>query len=137
MTRNPVKLISEGFSPVPSLEAYDAVQVSAVEEFGGGTGGAGLDAIGVLVFDEGPLPEGIGLDRDALGRAGFEAKAGQTLMLPQPGHSLIIVVGGGPEPEATDATLRDAGAAFVRAVKKATTEFSRKDAAPAQTQGNR
>ncbi|RXZ45816.1 leucyl aminopeptidase family protein [Agromyces binzhouensis] len=121
MTRNPVKLISEGFSPVPSLEAYDGVRVSAVDEFGGGTGGAELDAIGVLVFDEGDLPEGIGLDRDALGRAGFEAKAGQTLMLPQPGRSLIIVVGGGPEAEATDATLRDAGAAFVRAVKKATT----------------
>ncbi|MFC9917314.1 leucyl aminopeptidase [Agromyces binzhouensis] len=121
MTRNPVKLISEGFSPVPSLEAYDGVRVSSVDEFGGGTGGAELDAIGVLVFDEGDLPEGIGLDRDALGRAGFEAKAGQTLMLPQPGRSLIIVVGGGPEAEATDATLRDAGAAFVRAVKKAAT----------------
>jgi leucyl aminopeptidase len=121
MTRNPAKLIPEDFSPIPSLEAYDAVTVVAVDEFGGGTGGAGLDAIGVLVHDDGPLPEGIGLDREALKRAGFEAKAGQALLLPQPGRTLIIVVGGGPQPDTTETTLRDAAAAFVRAVPKAAT----------------
>ena len=121
MTRSPHKLIAEDFSPVPSLAAFDAVEVVAVDEFGGGTGGAGLDAIGVIVHDEGPLPEGVGLDRDALKRAGFEAKPGQTLLIPQAARTLIIVVGGGSAAEATEATLRDAAAAFVRAVPKAAT----------------
>ncbi|MEI5585147.1 MULTISPECIES: leucyl aminopeptidase [unclassified Agromyces] len=119
MTRSPHKLIADDFSPVPSLDAYDAIEVAAVDEFGGGTGGAGLDAIGVVVHDAGPLPEGIGLDRDALQRAGFEAKPGQTLLIPQAGSTLIVVVGAGPADDATDAGLRDAAAAFVRAVPKA------------------
>ncbi|HEX6954282.1 MAG TPA: M17 family peptidase N-terminal domain-containing protein, partial [Agromyces sp.] len=121
MTRSPHKLIPDDFSPVPSLAAFDAVEVVAVDEFGGGTGGAELDAIGVIVPDEGPLPEGVGLDREALKRAGFEAKPGQTLLIPQAGRTLIIVVGGGPAAELTDAALRDAAAAFVRAVPKAAT----------------
>lgn len=119
MTRSPNKLIPAGFSPVPSLDAFDTVEIAAVEEFGGGTGGAALDAIGVIVNEAGALPDGVGLDREALKRAGFEAKAGQALLLPQPGRTLIIVVGGGPADEATEATLRDAAAAFVRAVPKA------------------
>jgi leucyl aminopeptidase len=119
VTSSPHKLIPDDFSPVPSLAAFDAVEVMAVDEFGGGTGGAGLDAIGVIVHDEGPLPDGVGLDREALQRAGFEAKPGQTLLIPQAGRTLIIVVGGGPAPEMTDAALRDAAAAFVRAVPKA------------------
>jgi leucyl aminopeptidase len=119
VTRNPAKLIPDGFSPVPSLDAYDGVRVAVVDEFGAGTGGAGLDAIGVLVHAEGELPEGLPLDRDALARAGFEGKSGQTLVIPQAGRTLIIVVGGGPEPETTDATLRDAAATFVRAAPKA------------------
>ncbi len=119
MTRNPAKLIPEDFSPVPSLEAYEGVRVAAVDEFGNGPSGEGLDAIGVLVHAEGDLPEGVPLDRDALERAGFEGKPGQTLVIPQAGRTLIIVVGGGPEPELTDAVLRDAAAAVVRAVPKA------------------
>jgi leucyl aminopeptidase len=119
VTRSPYKLIPDDFSPVPSLAAFDGVEVVAVDEFGGGTGGAELDAIGVIVHDEGPLPEGVGLDREALQRAGFEAKPGQTLLIPQAGRTLIIVVGGGPADELTDAALRDAAAAFVRAVPKA------------------
>ncbi|GAA2031216.1 leucyl aminopeptidase [Agromyces tropicus] len=121
MARNPVKLIPDGFSPIPSLEALGSVEVAAVDEFGGGTGGAGLDAIGVLVQEEGPLPDGIGLDREALARAGFEGKPGQALVLPQAGNSLIIVVGGAPADETTEATLRDAAATAVRAAPKATT----------------
>ncbi|MGR2752436.1 leucyl aminopeptidase family protein [Agromyces arachidis] len=119
MTRSPHKLIPDDFSPVPSLESFEGIEVVAVDEFGGGDGGAGLDAIGVLVHDDGPLPEGIGLDREALKRAGFEAKPGQALVIPQAGRTLIIVVGGGPADEATEARLRDAAASFVRAVPKA------------------
>ncbi|BDZ54661.1 leucyl aminopeptidase [Agromyces marinus] len=114
MVRNPVKVIPEGFSPIPSLEAHDGVVASVVGEFG-----AGLDAVGVLVHDAGPLPDGVGFDRDGLARLGFEAKPGQTLALPQPGGSLTVLVGGGDADETTDAALRDAAATFVRAAPKA------------------
>jgi leucyl aminopeptidase len=115
MTRSPNKLIPDGFSAVPSLEAVDAVEVVAVDELGAGA----LDAIGVLVHISGELPAGIPLDREALARAGFEAKPGSTLVLAGAESTLLVVVGAGEGGDLTAAMLRDAAAAFVRAVPKA------------------
>ncbi|HET8950836.1 MAG TPA: M17 family peptidase N-terminal domain-containing protein, partial [Solirubrobacteraceae bacterium] len=115
MTRSPNKLIPAEFTPVPSLSAADAVEVVAVDELGAGA----LDAIGVLVHSDGDLPEGVPLDREALARAGFEAKAGTSIVLARPEPTLIVIVGMGPAGELTDAAVRDAAAAFVRAVPKA------------------
>ncbi|MFC5790005.1 leucyl aminopeptidase [Agromyces tardus] len=115
MTRSPNKLIPAEFTPVPSLAAADAVEVVAVDELGAGA----LDALGVLVHSDGDLPEGVPLDREALARAGFEAKAGTSIVLARPEPTLIVIVGLGPAAELTDAAVRDAAAAFVRAVPKA------------------
>ncbi|ANJ27046.1 leucyl aminopeptidase [Agromyces aureus] len=116
MTRSPNKLIPADFSAIPSLAASDAVVVTAVDELGAGS----LEAIGVLVHADGDLPEGVPLDREALERAGFEAKPGTTLVLAGAEPTLLVVVGAGPVDELSEAGLRDAAAAFVRAVPKAT-----------------
>ncbi|WP_353828779.1 leucyl aminopeptidase family protein [Agromyces sp. SYSU T0242] len=113
MTRSPSKLIPEDFSPIPTLESSASVEVVAVDGFGDV-----LDAVGVLVHDEGALPDGAELDREALARLGFDAKPGQTLVVPASG-TLLVLVGAGPAAEASGAGLRDAAAAFVRAVPKA------------------
>ncbi|GLI27173.1 putative cytosol aminopeptidase [Agromyces rhizosphaerae] len=112
MTRDPIRLIPADFTPVPSLAQYDAVDVQVVDELD-----SSLDAIGILVHTEGDVPE-VALDREALARVGFEAKAGQTLVLPQPTGPTLVAVGAGAADEQTDASLRDAAAAFVRAVPK-------------------
>ncbi|MGI9825100.1 leucyl aminopeptidase [Agromyces sp. Marseille-Q5079] len=115
MTRSPNKLVPADFSAVPSLHVADAVQVAVVDELGAGA----LDAIGVLVHTTGESPAGIAMDREALARAGFEAKPGSTLVLAGAEPTLLVVVGAGSADELTDAVLRDAAAAFVRAVPKA------------------
>ena len=114
MTRAAHKLIPAEFTPIPSLAAADAVEVVAVAELGAGT----LDAIGVLVSSDGDLPEGVPLGREALARAGFEGKAGTSIVLAQPSGTLIVVVGAGAGGDLTVGSLRDAAAAFVRAVPK-------------------
>ncbi|BDZ64714.1 M17 family peptidase N-terminal domain-containing protein [Agromyces mangrovi Wang et al. 2018] len=112
MTRDPIRLIPADFTPVPSLAQLDAADVQVVDELG-----HDLDAIGVIVHTEGDVPE-VALDREALARVGFEAKPGQTLVLPQPTGPTLVAVGAGAADEQTDASLRDAAAAFVRAVPK-------------------
>ena len=93
MARNPGKLIPDDFRATPSLDAVPAVAVvSELDD-------RNLDAIGVLVTSDGDLPGGIGLDREALAFAGFEAKPGTTLALPSEARPLIIVVGTGPAAE--------------------------------------
>mgnify|MGYP000598571369 CR=1 FL=1 len=112
MTRDPIRLIPADFTPVPSLAQLDAADVQVVDELG-----HDLDAIGVIVHTEGDVPE-VALDREALARVGFEGKPGQTLVLPQPTGPTLVAVGAGAADEQTDASLRDAAAAFVRAVPK-------------------
>ena len=112
MTRNPGRLIPDDFRATPSLDAVPAVAVATeLDE-------RNLDAIGVLVTSDGDLPGGIGLDREALAFAGFEAKPGTTLALPQRGRPLIVVVGAGASAELGTAGLRDAAAAFARATSR-------------------
>ena len=72
----------------------------------------------MLVTSDGDLPGGIGLDREALAFAGFEAKPGTTIALPSAARPLIVVVGAGPAAELGTAGLRDAAAAFARATSR-------------------
>ncbi len=103
-------LIPENFTAVPSLRHTPIVeQVSAFSE--------GLDAVAVLVPAEGDLPVGLGLDRDALAAAGFEAKPGSSLVVAQAGHPLVLV-GLGDLSEVDADALRDAAAAAARATAK-------------------
>lgn len=112
MTRSPNKLIPDDFTATPSLRT--SVQVAVVRELDE----AVLEAIGVFVTTDGELPPGIDLDRAALGRVGFEAKPGSTLVLPGATGPLLVLVGVGAAAELGAAALRDAAAAFTRATAR-------------------
>lgn len=110
MDTNPSMLIPEDFTAVPSLGLAPAVeQVSAFSD--------DLDAVAVLIPTEGDLPAGLGLDRDALAAAGFEAKLGSSLVVAQTGRPLVLVGLGDPGDIDADA-LRDAAAAAARATAR-------------------
>ncbi len=76
-----------------------------------------VDSIGVPVATRGVVPRSLGMNRAALAAAGFEGKAGQTLVLPSAAGPTQIAVGIGDE-RLTAATLRNAAAALVRAAGK-------------------
>ncbi|RZU66841.1 leucyl aminopeptidase [Microterricola gilva] len=107
------KLIPNDFSALPSQAAPTAV--SLVDTFS-----AELDATGHVVGADGDVPAALGLDRAALAKLGFEAKAGQTQTVLTASGGLVIAVGlGAPDEsasaDAARAALRDAAAAFARA----------------------
>ncbi len=112
MTRSPNKLIPDEFSATPSLDA--TAEVAVVDELDEG----GLGAIGVLITSDGDLPDGVDLDREALGSAGFEAKPGSSLVLPYGAGPLTVLVGAGPSGELDADLLRDAAATFARATSR-------------------
>jgi leucyl aminopeptidase len=76
-----------------------------------------VDSIGVPVGIRGAVPRSLGLNRAALTAAGFDGKAGQTLVLPSANGPTQIAVGIGDD-KLTAATLRNAAAALVRAAGK-------------------
>ena len=55
------------------------------------------------------------LDRAALAAAGFDGKAGQTLVVPRTAGPTLVAVGIGDRGQTRRAALRDAAAAFTRA----------------------
>jgi leucyl aminopeptidase len=98
------------FDPVPSVAVAGGVRVAVADAVP-----ASATVLAVPVADRGPVPELLGLDRDALAAAGFDGRGGQTLALPRAEGPLLVAVGIG-DLEGLDATaLRDAGAAFARA----------------------
>lgn len=100
---------------VPSAAAAAA---AAVDVEVAGTLPPGLDAVAVPVTTDGPLPGGHGLDRDVLRRAGFTSKVGSTLALPPTTGTVPVLVGLGGSSAVTAAVVRDAAAAFARAVPR-------------------
>jgi len=102
-------LVPADFPATPGLDALDAVSVTA------GRAPDDVQAVGYTVAASGDVPEELGLDREALGRAGFEAKPGSTLVLPQASGPVLVAVGVG-DGEPDGAALREAVAAFTRAV---------------------
>lgn len=110
MNHDAYKLIGDSFSAVPSAEAAEPT-IQWVETFGN------LDAIGVLVGTDGQIPPCLGLDREALGRAGFTGAAGGTLMVPTIEGSLLVAVGVGNMGSLDANALRDAVATLTRAMK--------------------
>ena len=86
-------------SASPPADGAFAIPVAA----GGGGGG---------------VPGPLGLDRAALSAAGFGGGLGETLLIPRQGGPTLVAVGIG-DPAALDAAaIRDAAAAFARAVGK-------------------
>ncbi|MGW9631189.1 leucyl aminopeptidase [Agromyces sp. NPDC055520] len=109
MTRAANKLIPGDFDAVSSLAYTAAVVLDDAL--------ADAEVTGVLVTT--PVADGesiAGLDPAAWERAGFEAKAGQSLYVP--GDRPIVLVGAGATAELTTNGLRDAVATFVRAASK-------------------
>ncbi len=80
-----------------------------------------VDAVGVPVAASGPVPRSLGLSRAALAAAGFEGKAGQTLVLPSPTGPTQIAVGIGDPAKVNAQLLRNAAASLVRAAGKRAT----------------
>ena len=78
---------------------------------------ADAPVLGVPVFAGLDLPAGAGaqLDRDWLAERHFEAKAGETLVLPADDGSTVVALGMGERAEVTAETLRRAAAGLVRA----------------------
>lgn len=112
MTRSPNKLIPADFATLPGLDALGAVTVTA-EASPGDT-----EAIGYAVFAEGAVPVALGLDRDALTRAGFDPEVGQALVIPTASGPDLVAVGAGPAAELGPTELRDVAAAFARATSR-------------------
>lgn len=102
------RLIPASFTPGPSLKL--STRVGVTPDFG-----QGATVAGYAVSIDGPVPPGIGLDREALAEAGFSGAVGQALVLPQASAPTLVAVGVGKEGSLTTATLRDAAAAFARA----------------------
>ncbi|GEN12037.1 leucyl aminopeptidase [Myxococcus fulvus] len=102
-----------GFNPTPSIERAGAVEVVVSEAVPAGT-----TCLGIAVGAEGPVPAELGVDRAMLSTLGFEGKEGQTLVLPGgDGKTVIVAVGLGEPAQVDAARLRDAAAAFARAVE--------------------
>ncbi|MEU7819693.1 leucyl aminopeptidase [Catellatospora sp. NPDC049133] len=100
-----------GFDPVPSWTRVPEVAVVAAGDLD-----AGDAPRGVLVATSGAVPQALGVDRDALAGAGFTGGIGQALALPQPGGPALVAVGAGDPAKLDGDGLRDAAAAFARAV---------------------
>ncbi len=77
-----------------------------------------VDAVAVAVATTGTVPRALGLNRAALTAAGFEGKAGQTLVVPSGTGPAQIAVGIGEPGSLTVKVLRNAAAAAVRAAGK-------------------
>ncbi len=112
MTRSPNKLIPADFATLPGLADLDAMTVTARPP------GEGDEAVGYTVFAEGDVPAELGLDREALTRAGFDPKVGQTLVIPTQSGPDLVAVGAGSVADLGMAQLRDLAAAFARATAR-------------------
>jgi leucyl aminopeptidase len=72
--------------------------------------------LGVPVGTDGPVPRELDLDRSTLDALGFEGKVGQALVVPRRDGPCLIAIGTGNDAELDASRLRDAAAAFARAV---------------------
>jgi leucyl aminopeptidase len=98
------------FSPTPSLVRSKNVSITVAEEVP-----AGATVVAVPVATDGAVADELELDRATLGRAGFDAKAGQTLVIARRDGPTCVAVGIGERTELDGARIRDAAAAFARA----------------------
>jgi len=101
------------FNPTPSIERSHDVVVSV-----GRSVPATADVVGVPVSTRGAVPRQLGLDRSTLAESGFDAKVGQTLVVPRRDGATLVAVGVGDPATLGASNLRDAAAAFARAAAK-------------------
>lgn len=84
------RLIPADFSAVPSQAPERTVGFLAPTKIP-----VDLDAVGFAIGSNGEGARALGVDFAALSRAGFEGKAGQTLVIPQAEGPVFIAVGAG------------------------------------------
>lgn len=94
----------------PSLSTQPRVRVVTESP------GADVEALAVLVAEDQEVPTVLGLDLDALKRAGFAPSVGGVLAFPSAENPVLVAVGIGRANDLTTAAIRDAAAHFVRAV---------------------
>lgn len=107
------RLIPAGFDLLPS-QAPDRTTGFIV------SAGVSVDveAVGYAVGANGEGARALGVPFDALSRAGFEGKLGQTLLLPQAQGPALIALGVGAPEQQTLNALRDVSAALARAAHR-------------------
>lgn len=94
----------------PSLKAQPTVTVTT------GNPGENVQATAILVASDLPVPDKLGLDLSQLQRAGFTPKVGGVLAFPSSTNPVLVAVGIGPISDISTASIRDAAAAFARAI---------------------
>ncbi|MGH9138547.1 MAG: leucyl aminopeptidase [Acidimicrobiales bacterium] len=115
LTARPATRVSRDlswFDPAPAWRSLPDVVVDVAR-----TAPASTAAIGVPVGEKGAVPRQLGVDRGTLAALGFEGKAGQTIVIPRREGADVVAVGTGGD-RLSLAELRDAAAAFTRAVAK-------------------
>ncbi len=76
------------------------------------------EAVGMPVRSGGPVPDEVGADLAALERGGFSPAVGAVLAVPHDEGPATVALGVGDPATLTPAAVRDAGAAFARAVPR-------------------
>jgi leucyl aminopeptidase len=113
--RGPLARVSRDlswFDPAPSWRRAAELTVGVARSAPTPAG-----AIGVGIGEKGTVPRQLGVDRATLTALGFEGKAGQTLVVPRRDGPDLVAIGTGTG-QLSLAELRDAAAAFARAVPK-------------------
>jgi leucyl aminopeptidase len=113
--RGPLARVSRDlswFDPAPSWRRAPDVAVTTAR-----SAPSAATAVGVPVGEKGAVPRQLGVDRATLAALGFDGKAGQTLVVPRRDGPTLVAVGTGSG-RLAPAELRDAAAAFARAVSK-------------------
>lgn len=94
----------------PSLDARIDIRVVSQHDR------VAADALAVPVTSSGPVPAVLGVDLPALRRAGFTPEVGQAIAFPADDAPVRVAVGVGDVATLDAAAVRDAAAAFARAV---------------------
>jgi leucyl aminopeptidase len=105
------RLVSDVLDVAPSLRHPVEIRVVAHDD-----GLEGVEAMSIPVSESGDVPELLGVDREALRRAGFSPKVGCAMAFPGSGVPVLVAVGVGELDGLDAAAVRDAAAAFATAV---------------------
>jgi leucyl aminopeptidase len=97
------------FNPAPSMDEATKIKLDVATSIP-----KTATCVGAPVFDDGEVPTALGVDRAALTSAGFKAKVGDAMVIPQNNGPAIVAVGMGPRGKLEASHVRDAAAAFAR-----------------------
>ncbi len=103
---------------LPGLDALDNVSLKFKDKVDQQCGSDKDSAVAYLLAEDDSNLEWDQWDKDSLKATGFEAKIGQTLVLPNPTGAATILLGQGDLGEATTDTYREAGAALAKVLGK-------------------